>query len=54
MFWILLTLKCLAIVSITGLAMAQLPGGRITDLIGTLAWAVPCVLIARHDLRKRG
>ena len=49
----LLTLKCLAVVAITGLVMMSLPDGRLTDLAGTVVWVVLCVAIARHDLRKR-
>jgi hypothetical protein len=54
MFWILLTTKCLAVVAITGLLMTLLPEGRATDLVGTLTWVSACILIAKHDLRKRG
>jgi hypothetical protein len=53
MFWILLTLKCLAVVSITGFVMMSLPDGRLTDMAGTATWVALCVAIARHDLRKR-
>lgn len=53
MFWLLLSLKCLAVVAITGLVMMSLPESRLTDLVGTVVWVVLCVGIARHDLRKR-
>lgn len=53
MFWIILTLKCLAIVSITGLVMGQLPDGRITDIAGTTAWVAMCVAVIRKSLRQR-
>ncbi len=53
MFWITLTLKCLAIVAITGLVMAQMPEGRATDVLGTLAWVGLCALVIRRSLRQR-
>lgn len=54
MFWITLSLKCLAIVAIAGLVMAQMPDGRITDLVGTAGWIALCWLVIRRDLRQRG
>lgn len=53
MFWITLSLKCLAIVAIAGLVMAQMPDGRITDLVGTAAWVAICAVIVRRDLARR-
>lgn len=54
MFWITLSIKCLAIAAIAGLVMARMPEGRITDLVGTAGWVGLCAAVIRHDLRRRG
>jgi hypothetical protein len=53
MFYITLTLKCLAIASITGLLMGQMPHGLLTDVIGTATWVSMCVVVIRRSLVER-
>jgi len=53
MRWIFLFLKCLALASLTGLVMMQLPPGRLTDTVGTLTWVGLCVVLIRRELRRR-